>query len=138
MDQWSNQEGELHPKDALDKERILALPIAKWIREVSAKAPKEGRSKFGYIRQLIRPAPLSVEQKQLLHPKLYPWLRDICGLKGIETVGDLVTIFKKGPELGEGAAQEPWKWFGLGAGGGPLASLYNARDILRAQGLLSE
>ncbi len=88
-------------REGAEKALILKMHIRDWVKELRESEPKkrkgERRMSFQSILHLIRPSALSVDQKLLKHAKLYPWLRDVCGLSGIETVGDLVTVYRHAP-----------------------------------------
>ena len=118
---------------------ILKMRIQDWVKELKQTEPQSPHSgrrpKFQVINNLIRPYSLSLEQKQIKHGKLYPWLRDFCGLQGIETVGDLIKVFQAAPVPSPTAEQVPWKWFGQGRNGAPF-SVFRAREILVRKGLL--
>jgi hypothetical protein len=115
---------------------LLNTPIREWVKQLQQGKEAGESTRLGYIAQLIRSVPQSNEQRQLLHPKLYPWLRDNCALAGIETVGDLLKVFKTAPPpLETSGFVEPWTWFALRPFNG-TNSILKVRDIFIEKGLL--
>ena len=102
-----------NPPDA--NETLLAMSLEDWARatvDQKKMSRHESKGLIHGVKTMTRPKPATHEQKLLMHPKLYPWLRDMIPPYnvsiGIQTVGDLVGVFKSAKT--KKFNDEPWVW----------------------------
>jgi len=107
-----------------------------WIKKRNVDYPAHSQQRLtATIRSFIRTKPTSVTQAKLFEKgKLYPWLRDTCGLIEIQTVGDLAIVFQKAKS--RIATEEPWIWFHRTTNPSYQRSLDLAEAALKNEGLL--
>ncbi|MBI5456621.1 hypothetical protein HY969_02675 [Candidatus Kaiserbacteria bacterium] len=100
-------EKELHP----EKKTLILMPLQEWVQGIKLKYPSQNQKRLAHtILSFRRTKPTTVAQARLFERgKLYPWLRDTCGIIEVQTVGDLLKVFQNAPT--RNAVDAPWVWF---------------------------
>ncbi len=110
---------------APNKEELLHMEIGDWLKSFAERHKMPLAELRGLSNSLnagfIRPYPKNFMQKEMMHPRLYPWLRDhsikkfgsVIGsstppMKGVMTVQDLRTLFMLAES--RNPLEEPWIW----------------------------